>query len=150
LTTPEKATKRRRRKKHDANAEWKAVIVGILLGGAFAGLQLMEAMPRWSGVPDFLSAITPAVAVLLVTAAVTDRVKTGLLCGAIAATSQFLAVLGFYAYSYTLGVAVAVVPLQSLRILMYPAMGIIGGYFGDLTTETRSVEPSRVIKHTKR
>jgi pheromone shutdown protein TraB len=150
LTIPEKGTKRRRRRKHDANAEWKAVIVGILLGGAFGGLQLLEAMPRWSEVPDFLSVITPAVAVLLVTAAVTDRVKTGLLCGAIAATSQLLAVLGFYAYSFTIGVALAVVPLQSLRILMYPATGIIGGYFGDRTTETRSVEPSRVIRHRNR
>jgi len=150
LATPEKATKRRTRKRRDSNAEWKVGIVGILLGWAFAGLNLVEAMPRWSGVPDFLSAVTPAVAVLLVTAAVTDRVKTGLLCGAIAATMQFLVVLGFSAYTYTMAVAIAVVPFQSLRILTYPAMGIIGGYFGDRTTETHSVDHSRRTRRTSR
>jgi O-antigen ligase len=150
LATPEKATKRRIRKRRDSNAEWKAAIVGILLGWAFAGLNLVEAMPRWSGVPDFLSAVTPALAVLLVTAAVTDRVKTGLLCGAIAATMQFLVVLGFSAYTYTMAVAVAVVPFQSLRILTYPAMGIIGGYFGDRTTETHRVDHSRRTRRASR
>lgn len=150
MTTPETMPRRRRRKKRDANAGWKAIIVGLLLGEAFAALQLVEAMPKWSEVPDFVSVITPAVAVLLVTGALTDRMKTGLLCGAIAATSQFLTLLGFYGYSYTIRLALAVVPLQSLRILMYPAAGVIGGYFGDRTTEVRSVESSRNVRRANR
>jgi hypothetical protein len=150
LITPRKMTKRTRRKRRDANAEWKAVIVGVLLGGAFAALQVLEAMPRWSKVPDLLSVATPAVAVVLVTAALTERARTGLLCGVMAAISQLLTLLGFYAYSYTIGVALAVVPLQSLRILMYPVAGVIGGYVVHRTTEARSVEPSRHIRRTNR
>ena len=150
MTTPEKTPKRRRRKKGDAQAELKAAIVGILLGGVLAVLQLQEAMPRWSQVPAFLPVITQVAAVLLVTAALTERARTGLLCGALAAISQFLTLLGFYAYSYTIGVAIYVVPLESLRILMYPAAGVIGGYVGDRITEARSVEPSRHIRRIGR
>ena len=149
LASPEKMPKRRRRKKR-ADAEWKAGIVGILLGGALAALQIQEATPRWSQIPESLSVITSLVAVLLVTAALTERVKTGLLCGAIAAISQFLTLLSFYTYSYTLVLAIAVVPLQSLRILTYPAAGVIGGYVGHRTTEAYSVEPSRHIRRTDR
>jgi pheromone shutdown protein TraB len=137
LTTPEKMPKRRRRKERDAHAEWKAAIVGTFLGGAFAALQIQEATPRWSQIPESLSVITCAVAVLLVTAALTERVRIGLLCGGIAAISQFLTLLTFYAYSYTIGVAIAVVPLQSLRILAYPAGGFIGGYVGHRMRRTQ-------------
>ena len=150
LTTLEKTPKRRRRKKRDENAEWKAVIVGIFLGGALAALQLQEPTPRWSQVPESLFVITHVVAVLLVTAALTERAREGLLGGAVAAISQFLTVLGFYSYSYAIEVAIAVVPYQSLRILMYPAAGVIGGYVGSRTGEARSVEPSRDIRRTKR
>jgi len=142
--------KRRRRKKGRTNAKWNAVIVGIILGGILAALQIQEATPRWSQVPESLSLVTSAVAALLVTAAVTEREREGLLCGSTAAIFQFVTLFGFYAYSYTIGVAMAVVPLQSLRILTYPAAGVIGGYVANRITETYSVEPSRHIRHLRR
>lgn len=150
LTIPEKMPKRRKRKKGSPKAELDAVIVGILLGGALAVLQLQEAMPRMSQVPESLSVIASVVATLLVTAALTKRVGGGLLCGAVAAVAQFLMVLGFYSYSYTIGVAMAVVPYQSLRVLMYPAAGIIGGYLASRTREAHSIEHSRRARHTDR
>lgn len=148
LTTPEKTPKRRRRKKVDAQAELKAVIVGVLLGGALAALQLQEGTPRWSQVPESLSVIASVVATLLVAAALTEQMRDGLLCGAMAAITQFLTVLGFYSYSYTIGVAIAIVPYQSLRILMYPPAGVIGGYVASRTRKARGVEPSRRVRRT--
>jgi cytochrome bd-type quinol oxidase subunit 2 len=141
LTTPRK-TQKRRRKKGNANAELYAVIFGMILGGALAALQLQEGTPRLSQVPEFLLATTSFVAMFLVTAALTERVRDGLICGVIAVISQFLAMLSFYSYSYTITVAIAVVPYQSLRILTYPAAGLIGGYVGSYTREARSTEPS--------
>jgi len=149
VKTPEKMPTRSRRKR-DANAKWNAVVVGIVLGGGFAALQVLEAMPRWSEVPDFPLVITPVVAVLLVTAALTERASMGLLCGAVAAISQFLMLLGFYAYSYTAGVALAVVPLLSLRVLTYPAAGIIGGYIAHRTADDHRIRPSRHVKRSRR
>jgi hypothetical protein len=150
LTIPEKIPKRTRRKKSNADAQLNAVIAGVLLGGALAALQLQETVPRWSQVPESLSVITSAVAVALVTAALTERVRGGVLCGAIAAISQLLTLLGFYTYSYGFAVSIAIVPLQSLRILTYPVAGVIGGYVRHRTTEARSAEPSRHIRRTNR
>jgi hypothetical protein len=150
LTTPEKVPKRRRRKRIHAGAAWRAVIVGILLGGGLAALQLQEDMPRWSQVPVGLFAAASVAALLLVTAALTNRLETGLLCGAVAAVTQFLALLGFYAYSYTIDVAIAVVPFQSLRILMYPVAGVIGGYIGGYIPTERSLKLTRHMRGTGR
>jgi len=150
LTSPEKTPKRSRRKKGKANAELNAVIVGVLLGGALAVLQLQEGMPRWSQVPASLPVIASVVATLLVGAALTEQARGGLLCGAIAAISQFLTVLAFYSYSYTIGLAMAVVPFQSLRVLMYPPAGVIGGYVGSRAREARGVETSRRVRRTDR
>ena len=107
-------------------------------------------MPRWSQVPESLWVITSVVGVLLVTAALTKRVRTGLLCGAIATISQFLTLLGFYAYSYTIDLALAVVPYESLRVLVYPAVGVVGGYVGSRTREARGVAASQHIRRTDR
>ena len=60
-----------------------------------------------------------------------------MLCGVLAAISQFLTLLGFYAYSYGIVVPIEVLPLQSLRVLMYPAAGVIGGSVGDRITRAR-------------
>ena len=150
LTTPEKMPRRGRRKRGNAEAELTAVIAGIVLGGVLAALQLQEATPRWSQIPESLSVITSVVAVLLVTAALTGQARGGFLCGAIVAISQFLMVLAFYSYSYTMGIAIAVVPYQSLRVLTYPAAGIIGGYIASRTREARRVEPSRRVRRTNR
>jgi hypothetical protein len=122
----------------------------MLLGGALGVLQLQEAMPRWSQVPESLSVFASVVATLLVVAALTKRMRSGLLCGAIAAISQFLTMLAFYSYSYTIGVAIALVPYQSLRMLAYPAAGVIGGYVGSHIREARSVAPPRRVRHTHR
>ena len=127
-----------------------AAIVGVLLGGVLAALQLQETVPRWSQVPESLFVIADLVAVLLVTAALTERVRTALLCGVIAAASQFLTLLGFFAYSYGIVVAIDVVPLQSLRVLTYPAAGVIGGYIGHRIAEVRTVESSRRIRRIVR
>ena len=151
LTTPQKVPKRRRRRRIDADAAWRAVIVGVLLGGGLAALQLEEVMPRWSQVPVGLFAAASVAALLLVTAALTNRLETGLLCGAVAAVTQFVGLLGFHAYSYTIGVAIAVVPFQSLRTLMYPVAGVVGGYFGGyIPTEPRSAKPARHMRRTGR
>jgi pheromone shutdown protein TraB len=150
LTTPEKIPRKRGRKKGSAEALLAAVVVGMLLGGALGVLQLQEAMPRWSQVPESLSVFASVVATLLVVAALTKRMRSGLLCGAIAAISQFLTMLAFYSYSYTIGVAIALVPYQSLRMLAYPAAGVIGGYVGSHIREARSVAPPRRVRHTHR
>jgi hypothetical protein len=148
LTTPEKTPKRKRRKKIDADVAWRSVIAGMVLGGGLAAVQLQEVMPRWSQVPVGLFAAASVAALVLVAAALTNRVQTGLLCAAVAAATQFLTLLGFYSYSITIGVAIVVVPLQSIRMLLYPFAGVIGGYMGGyIPTETRSVKPTR---HTRR
>jgi pheromone shutdown protein TraB len=150
LTTPEKIPRKRGRIKGNAEAELGAVLVGMFLGGALGALQIQEAMPTWSQVPESLSVIASVVATLLVVAAFTQRMRSGLLCGAIAAISQFLTVLAFYSYTNTIGVAMAVVPYQSLGVLAYPAAGVIGGYVGSHIREARSVAPTRRLRHTRR
>jgi sulfite exporter TauE/SafE len=89
-------------------------------------------------------------ALVLVAAALTKRVRTGLLCGAIAAISQLLTLISFYSYSYTVAVAIETVPLQSLRVLTYAAAGLIGGYLGHRIAEARVLESSRHIRRTGR
>jgi ABC-type transport system involved in cytochrome c biogenesis permease subunit len=151
LTTPEKIPKRRRAKKAERIAGFEsAVVVGVLLGGALGALQLQEAVPRWSQVPESLFVIAHVAAVLLVTAALTERMRTGLLCGVIAAISQFLALLGFYSYSYGIVLSTSVIPFQSLRILTYPPAGVIGGYIGHRIAEARSGRTSRPIRRIDR
>lgn len=150
LTTPEKMPRRGRRKRDNAETGVTAVIAGIVLGAGLAALQLQEATPRWSQIPESLSVITSVAATLLIAAALTGQARNGLLCGAIAAISQFLTVFAFHSYSYTMGVAMAVVPYQSLRILTYPAAGIIGGYIASRTMEARRVEPSRRVRRSNR
>ena len=152
LTTPEKISKRRRAgRKAERIAEFEsAVIVGVLLGGALGALQLQEAIPRWSQVPESLFVIAHLAAVLLVTTALTERVRAGLLCGVIASISQFLTLLGFYAHSYGIVVSIIVIPLQSLRILTYPLAGVIGGYIGNRIAEAWSGRSSRPIRRVNR
>jgi hypothetical protein len=135
--------KRGRRKKRDAQALSVAAVVGVLLGVALAALQLQETVPKWSQIPEILFTIADLVAVILVTAALTERVRTALLCGVIAAASQFLSLLAVFAYSYGIAVALAVVPFQSLRMLTYPAAGVIGGYIGYRIATAGTVESSR-------
>lgn len=131
---------RRRRRGRTAGAEL-AVIVGALLGGALAVLQLQESVPRWSQVPESLFVIADVAAVFLVTAALTGRVRTGLLCGVLAAISQFLVLVSFYAYSYGIVVSITLIPFQSLRVLMYPEVGVIGGFVGDRIAGALSLNP---------
>lgn len=145
MTAPEKIQKRRRRRKADRNA---AAIVGVVLGGALAALQLQETVPRWSQVPESLFVIAHLTAVLLITAASTQGMRTGLLSGVVAAISQFLTLLGFFTYSYGIAIAMYVVPLDSLRLLTYPAAGVVGGYVGNRIAETRSVKSSRPVRRT--
>jgi len=127
-----------------------AAIVGLLLGGVLAAVQFQENLPRSSQVPESLFVIADLVAVLLVTAALTERVRTALLCGVIAAASQFLTLLGFFAYSYGIVLAMGVVPFQSLRVLTYPAAGIIGGYIGHRIPGARGIESSRRVRRIDR
>lgn len=127
-----------------------AAIVGLLLGGVLAALQLQETVPKWSQVPESLFVIADLVAVILVTAALTERVRTAMLCGVIAAASQFLTLLAFFAYSYGIVVAIGLVPFQSLRLLTYPAAGVIGGYIGHRIAEVHTVESSRRIRRIVR
>ena len=88
LTTPEKMSKKKRRRKAERNAAELAAIVGIVLGAALGALQLQETVSRWSQVPESLFVIADLTAVLLITAALTQGVRTGLLSGVIAAISQ--------------------------------------------------------------
>jgi hypothetical protein len=156
LTTPEKISiskisKRRRGRKAERIAEFEsAAIVGVLLGGALGALQIQEAIPRWSQVPESVFVIVHVAAVLLVTTALTERVRTGLLCGVMASISQFLTLLGFYAYSYGIVVSISVIPFQPLRILTYPLAGVIGGYIGQRIAEARSGRSSRPIRRLDR
>ena len=148
LTTPEKIPRRRRKKGRYATE--LAVVVGVVLGGILAVLQLQEVTGKLSQVPEALFVMADVAAVILIAAALTERTRTGLLCGAITAISQLLTLIGFYAYSYTIAVAIEIVPLQSLRLLTYPLAGLIGGYLGHRIAEARVLESSRHIRRTSR
>jgi hypothetical protein len=150
LTTPEKLPKRRGRRKKGRYETELAVVVGVVLGGMLAVLQLQEVTGKLLQVPEALFVMADVAAVILVAAALTKRVRTGLLCGAIAAISQLLTLIGSYAYSYTITVAIDLVPLQSLRLLMYPVAGLIGGYFGHHIATARTFESSRHVRRTSR
>jgi hypothetical protein len=151
LTTPEKTLKRTGRSRRGRTVESElAVIVGILMGGGLAVLQVQETVSRWSQVPESIFVFANVTAVLLVTAALTKRMRTGLLCGVLSAVSQFLTLIGFYAHSYGIVVAIVALPLQSLRVLTYPAVGVIGGYVGHSIAAARAAESSRHVRRTNR
>jgi ABC-type transport system involved in cytochrome c biogenesis permease subunit len=141
-------SKKKRRRKAERNAAELAAIVGIVLGAALGALQLQETVSRWSQVPESLFVIADLTAVLLITAALTQGVRTGLLSGVIAAISQFLTLLGFFSYSFGIALAIYVVPLESLRLLTYPLAGVIGGYVGARIAETRSFKSPGPIRRT--
>lgn len=118
---------RKRRKKDEAKAATQALIVGLVLGAVFATLELQA--PTSSQASPFLPLIFAA-ATLLIAAAVTDRARTGLLCGAAGTASQMLTLLIYivYTYSITFGVALDVVISELPGVLAYPLAGTIGGY----------------------
>jgi ABC-type transport system involved in cytochrome c biogenesis permease subunit len=140
--------KKKRRRKAKRNATELAAIVGMVLGGALGALQLQETIPRWSQVPESLFVIAHLTAVLLITAALTQGVRMGLLSGAMAAVSQFLTLIGFFTYSFGIALATYVVPLECMRLLTYPFAGVIGGYIGARIAEIRSVKSSGRIRRT--
>jgi len=127
LSAPTKTAERRerkRRKKDQRKALWQAILVGLLLGIAFAAV-VVE--PPESQVLSSLPAIFAA-ASFLVAAGMTDRAWTGFVCGVSTAVCYLVTLLALYTWLWTVLVGLDVMLLEAPRILVCPPAGAAGGY----------------------
>jgi len=126
LTVPKKTAQaaRRRKKKDLRKPALKAIVVGLVLGAAFAAV-VFEA-PQ-SVVFSYLSVIF-AIASFLVAAAATERATTGFLCGVGAIMSYLMILFVLYASLWTVGVGLDVAVSEARGIIVSPLAGAAGGY----------------------